>query len=194
MDDIVRTQQYITKYVPHSITGVDHPESMTTQDVHYLAMYAGTLGAMSTWLIGDCLMAAVRLSPEAQRQEVISQVLRLAKQDWSWKYGHNVLKTCLAFPIQERHPDCSFELHRIVSHLEKDEAHALLDLAAAEEWSAAQLRRHLYGDKSQPENGASFEIRSISPTEMEIDVGHLTLVVVVAVDDGGQPSLGWNWK
>ena len=183
-------QSYVNKYIPYTIQGVQDVNALTTQDVYHLAVFAGHIGRMSAWLIGDCLVASERLYPQRSPAERYAEIVKLAGVDWSYGHAQNVARTCAVFPIAERHPDAPFEFHRIVSHLEKEEAHALIDLAVANEWAAAQLRKHLYPNATPPHN---VDVTNISPQEMAIVFGGKSLHVFIVVDDD-TPKLDYIWK
>lgn len=177
--------------IAYGVQGVHNVHALSDQDVHYLSMYAGHLDSMSAWLIGDCFVASDRLYPNRPRTERFLEIVRLAGMPWSYGHAYNVYRTCIAFPIEERHPDASFELHRLVSHKEREEAHALLDLAVANEWTAAQLRKHMYGASTgaPPE----IEVRSISPTELAVGFGDRMLHVFIVYDED-EPKIDHIWK
>lgn len=158
-DRIAAAVRHVDKHKMVQSTGIvpGWLGQLTRQDAQQLMLYASMLDDVSSWVVADLLLWAEQRCKRdknfwANREEAWTQLLENTKMDIGLRTAYNMRTVAKAFAWhRRRHTEqVSFEHHRLVAHLDPEEADYWLDRCEYEQWTTTRLRAELYS-KNRPD-------------------------------------------
>lgn len=157
--------QLVNRYNFLTSVGIapDVRANLSEREIELIAVYSETLSDVSLWTLADLLEEIYercrkdisdRRQMVAKRNYLWEQLIRNAcKREWNLHTAYNVARVANVFPFeQRRHTDAiSFEHHRLLCSVPKEEHEEWFDKIEAGRWTTAKLRYELYAVTVLPE-------------------------------------------
>lgn len=219
-DSIESANQHVNrnKMVTHEGIVPAYRNQLTVYDANCLAVFAGSVDDISSWVYADLLVWAEQKAkqmaklngsdPWRKRDQLWDELTMRCKKEYSQHTRLNMKAVAVAFPFERRrHTEIlSFAHHRLLTSRSREEQEYYLDRAESEQWSTARLAAELHGIPTQPGEEviprttfrrilqrAGVHYEQTLPNAATLSIGDNVIEVTAIVDDeDNRPILKFN--